>query len=311
MPETCVTTGFRHEARFYEGGLDGFAGEIAPLVSDTLQSGGRAAVAAPTNRIERMAALFGSEERVELIDMTELGVNPARIIPAWRDLADRALEAGGPFLGVGEPIWVGRTPAELDECHRHEALINVAFGADPAWRLVCPYDVDGLDTAVVEDARRTHPTVRGPGRHCTHAAFDGLAAFDALERPLSPVPAGAVTMPFERQDLAAIRTLAAHVATGAGLTAERTQQLLLAVTELTANSIRHGGGVGTLSIWRDDAAVIAQSRDRGRMADPMAGRRRPGLDDASGRGLWIMHQLCDLVQVRTTEHGTVVRITHR
>ena len=38
--------------------------------------------------------------------------------------------------------------------------------------------------------------------------------------------------------------------------------------------------------------------------DPLAGRERPaGLGDA-GRGLWIVNQLCDLVQVR----GGVVRL---
>ena len=122
-------------------------------------------------------------------------MNPARIIPAWRDLADRAFAAGGPFLGVGEPVWAGRSAAELDECHRHEALINVAFGDDPAWELICPYHAAA--PKVIADARMTHPTVHD-GRACCHASVDGVAAFNALERPLSLVPPDAVTMRFER-----------------------------------------------------------------------------------------------------------------
>jgi hypothetical protein len=42
-------------------------------------------------------------------------------------------------------------------------------------------------------------------------------------------------------------------------------------------------------------------------AGPLAGRIRPEIDQASGHGLWLVNQLCDLVQVRTSEHGTVVR----
>jgi len=302
---------FRHEAVFYRRGLDGFVDEIVPRVARALQAGGRAAVAAPTDRVERLAGLFGSDGRVELLDMTEVGANPGRIIPAWRDLADEALATGGPFLGVGEPVWAGRSPAELDECHRHEALINVAFGDDPGWELLCPYDVDGLEARVIADARMTHPLVRDGIHGCHHAPVDGRAAFDALERPLSLVPPDAFTMRFVRRDLPEIRAVAARCAADAGLSRRRTGDLMLAVTELTANSIRHGGGSGLLSMWARHGVVTAQSRDAGHLTDVLAGRRRPGLDDPSGRGLWIMHQLCDLVQIRRSERGTVVRLTVR
>ncbi|UGS36548.1 sensor histidine kinase [Capillimicrobium parvum] len=312
LPATSAppATAFRHEALFYTRGVDGFVDEIAPRVAGTLREGGHAAVAAPTDRVQRLQSVFGAEERLQLLDMTEIGVNPARIIPAWRDLADRALAEGGPFLGVGEPVWVGRSAAELDECHRHEALINVAFGDDPAWQLICPYDADGLPPKVIADARMTHPAVHDGGA-CCHAPVDGVAAFNALERPLSLVPPDAVTMRFRRNDLATVRVLAGGCAAAAGLSHSRSGDLLLAVTELTANSIRHGGGSGLLSMWARDGEVVAQSRDAGHVTDVMAGRRRPGLDDTSGRGLWIMNQLCDLVQIRRSDRGTVVRLIVR
>jgi hypothetical protein len=42
--------------------------------------------------------------------------------------------------------------------------------------------------------------------------------------------------------------------------------------------------------------------------DPLAGRERPaGLHDG-GRGLWMVNHLCDLVQVRSSPAGTVVRL---
>jgi anti-sigma regulatory factor (Ser/Thr protein kinase) len=278
------------------------------MVMQTLAVDGSAAVAAPTDRVQRLGALLGDDDRVALIDMTQLGANPARIIPAWRDLADRALATGAPFLGVGEPVWAGRSEDELDECHRHEALINVAFGDDPAWRLVCPYDVDGLEPAVTADARSTHPTVHDGG-HTWRSRVDGRAAFLALERPLSAVPDDAVTMAFDRRDLVAIRSVAVGVAERVGLSQQRTGDLLVAVTEAVANSICHGGGPGMLSVWHRREAVVCQVADSGQIADIMVGRRRPVVEHESGRGVWIMHQLCDLVQIRSSQHGTVVRLT--
>jgi anti-sigma regulatory factor (Ser/Thr protein kinase) len=46
----------------------------------------------------------------------------------------------------------------------------------------------------------------------------------------------------------------------------------------------------------------------GPIADPMVGRERPATGLDSGRGLWLANQLCDLVQLRTSGTGTVVRM---
>ena len=39
-----------------------------------------------------------------------------------------------------------------------------------------------------------------------------------------------------------------------------------------------------------------------------AGRERPAIDRDGGRGLWMVNQLCDLVELRSGDMGTVVRI---
>jgi anti-sigma regulatory factor (Ser/Thr protein kinase) len=94
----------------------------------------------------------------------------------------------------------------------------------------------------------------------------------------------------------------------AGLGEARTADLVLAVDEVATNSLRHGGGRGTLRIWREDGAVVCEVRDAGRIEDPMAGRERPAPDGDGGRGLWMVNQLCDLVQLRTLPTGAVVRL---
>ena len=94
--------------------------------------------------------------QVALVDMAELGRNPARIIPAFLTYARK--HRGQRVCCIGEPIWPGRTAAEVREAIRHEALINLAF-RDSLVTVVCPYDSGGLPGSVITDAVRTHPAV--------------------------------------------------------------------------------------------------------------------------------------------------------
>jgi anti-sigma regulatory factor (Ser/Thr protein kinase) len=92
------------------------------------------------------------------------------------------------------------------------------------------------------------------------------------------------------------------------LAPERTADLILAVTEVATNSVRYGGGHGVLRIWRDDNDLICEVRDHGHLEYPLVGRRRPAVDTVEGRGIWLVHQLCDLVQIRSYSSGTAVRM---
>jgi MEDS: MEthanogen/methylotroph, DcmR Sensory domain len=63
--------------------------------------------------------------------MEEMGRNPGRLISAWQ-CALKARDPDRGMRGLGEPVWAGRSAAELDECERHERLVNLAFGQEPA-----------------------------------------------------------------------------------------------------------------------------------------------------------------------------------
>ena len=54
--------------------------------------------------------------------------------------------------------------------------------------------------------------------------------------------------------------------------------------------------------------MLVEVADEGHIADPLAGRDRPPPDDLGGRGLYLVNQLCDLVQLRSSPDGSVVRI---
>ena len=113
---------------------------------------------------------------------------------------------------------------------------------------------------------------------------------------------------FGAADLAAVRHRTAELARAAGLSADRAAEVVLAVSEAVTNSVGHGGGRGEIRWWVDGDSFLCEIRDRGRIADPLAGRSRPAVDRPSGRGLWIINQLCDLVQVRALPEGQVLRL---
>ena len=97
----------------------------------------------------------------------------------------------------------------------------------------------------------------------------------------------------------------------AGFGGSRLADLVLAVHELATNTLRHGGGWGTLRVWREPRALICEIQDGGRIDDPMVGRELPAQGRTDGRGLWLANQLCDLVQIRCFPTGSVVRLHMR
>ena len=87
--------------------------------------------------------------------------------------------------------------------------------------------------------------------------------------------------------------------------------LALALHEICTNSIRFGGGRGTLSLWAQNRTLVLDIADRGRIDDLLVGRSLPPVDGLGGRGVWMANQLCDLVQIRSGGDGTQVRLHSR
>jgi anti-sigma regulatory factor (Ser/Thr protein kinase) len=301
-------TQFAHEALLYEG-EEGFFEATLPFVREGIEAEEPVLLVLDTPKIERIRdELDRDRERVHFADMSEVGANPARIIPTWRQFLDE--QGGGRSVrGVGEPIGGDRKPDELVECQRHEELLNLAFADTPGFRLLCPYDTSVLSEAVIDEAVRSHPFVVEEGIRRPSASYRGLHAIAApFADPLPAPPASVQELRFDLDSLSAVRHLVATRALDAGLGSDRRSDLVLAVNEIATNSVRHGGGTGTLRVWMGTRWLVCEIEDRGRLDDPLAGRRPPSVEQQDGRGLWIANQVCDLVQVRTFEAGTVVRL---
>ncbi|HEY1918980.1 MAG TPA: ATP-binding protein [Streptosporangiaceae bacterium] len=111
------------------------------------------------------------------------------------------------------------------------------------------------------------------------------------------------------EDQAGLRGFAAEQARLRGLGESRVRDLMIAVGELGGNTLRHTSGAGMLALWATDDEIICQIQDGGWIEDPLAGKTCP--DPAAlggGRGLWIVHQLCDRVEMRSGPAGTTFRL---
>jgi anti-sigma regulatory factor (Ser/Thr protein kinase) len=302
--------GYRHEAFLWKGEDEFLAGTL-PFVLDGLRRAQPVMVAVIQQRIDLLRAALGRDAaaRVQFVDMAEIGRNPARIIPAWRAFIEEHGAGGRPVRGIGEPIWAGRRAAEVTECQMHEALLNLAVEPHvPLW-LLCPYDVAALAPDVVTEAHRSHPVLVDVEDYRGSRLYGGSHHVDTVfGSDLPELAAPAWRRTFASADLGAVREDVVGHARQAGVPAERTADLALALHEVAANSVEHGHGEGRLRIWREDDALVCEIRDVGRIGDPLVGRTLPAWDDEGGRGLWLANQLCDLVQVRSGDAGTTVRV---
>jgi anti-sigma regulatory factor (Ser/Thr protein kinase) len=251
--------------------------------------------------------LLPGQPLVSFCDPDRLGRNPGRIIPAMLEFAGR--HPGRPLRYLSQPFWAGRSDAECAEAARHESLVGLALASQAA-TVMCVYEAEGLAGQAVSCAEQTHPMLVDGGRPEASRRYAGPGVLPAsCDPPPPPPPAAAASLTYGA-DLRRVRMLVTSCASEAGLPDGRVTDLVLAASEVAANTLRHTGGTGTVWIWATAEEVICQIADSGRIDDPLAGRRRPA-SEANGQGLWVVNQLCDLVELRSGASGTTVRLHMR
>jgi anti-sigma regulatory factor (Ser/Thr protein kinase) len=302
----ALTAGFRHEAFFYRSDAECVAGVLA-FLDDGIGVGERALVVAPEATSGAVAAQLGAASAVRFEDATRLALNPARLIPTVSSFLDQSDEDHG-IRVVLQPLWPGRSRGELDEVILHEALANVAF-AGQAVSMLCPYEVSALADDMAAHLVRTHPEIVAGGDTRASTGFaEPSIVIDAEAWPLPPAPPRSVSMALSRIMLPRARQFVRGHATTAGLAPDRVGDLILAVNELATNSLVHGPGDGVLRAWARAGEVVCEVADTGRISDPLAGRRPPSEEAECRRGLWMVNQICDLVELRSGASGTRVRL---
>jgi anti-sigma regulatory factor (Ser/Thr protein kinase) len=300
---------FHHEALLYANEQE-FLGQTLAFIREGADQRDAMLVALSQSKIELLREELGSvSDEVRFADLSEIGRNPATIIPIWSEFVAASSDAGRACRGIAEPVSPGRAGAALAECRNHEALLNMAFEDGIGWRLLCLYDTEMLTAETVADAWATHPFVAERGASRRSAEHEGEAGQrNGLTDPLSPPPVSSRELPFGSRSMGRLRGVVDEFAQESGLEPTRASDLVIAVNELVGNTIRHGGGRGVLRMWREEGSVLCEVGDHGSITDPLVGRRKPTTEQVGGRGLWIANHLCDLVQLRSEPGQTTVRL---
>lgn len=130
---------------------------------------------------------------------------------------------------------------------------------------------------------------------------------------------------FDRGTLQTARARVRACVSHAGFPEGQAEELVLAVHELAANAISHGGGAGRLRVWNlagalycqvDDGDLLASAMQRADHDGTAAARPKGSPDQASlnslpaepGHGLWVVQQLADQMQSLSGPGGTSVLV---
>lgn len=271
------------------------------FVDQGLECGAQVLVHGTRDRVAMLRDLLGTRPRLEYGFDEELYLQPTRTLFAYqRQLADRAERT--PFWVTGT-VPLGCDPAAQAAWNRYESAVDAALGPYP-FRALCVYDARTRPPAVIAAARATHAIVSSALSSRASPEYVAPAAF--LADPLARVPAPPTSPPSVATTIAHLRDLArarqllrASARSDSAVSSLTIQEFLMAVQEVAANGLVHGGPPVHISLWTDVDTLTCLVEDSGSgNVDPMAGFRLP--DDWGPMGLWAARQLVDDLFIGTS-----------
>jgi anti-sigma regulatory factor (Ser/Thr protein kinase) len=302
---------FEHDALLYDG-PDKFLDNVLPFVHGGLECGDAVLAVTSLRNISTLREALGRHtERVDYRDSAEWYASPGKAFRGYADYV-AAQPDGTRLRAIGEPVWPVGRPEAVSEWARYESVLNVAFADAPAW-IVCPYDTAALPDEILTHALETHPAVHAHGRRVGHDRFVATDAFwSSLDERLPLTQPPRTREQLVTSDLAGLRAAVESEARRAGVAPARLPELLLAVHELAINALTHGGGDAVLRTWAEEHDFVCEFTDDGPGFDGRYyGYANPAPDDVHGRGLWLVRQITDLVEMRSGPDGSRIRVRVR
>jgi anti-sigma regulatory factor (Ser/Thr protein kinase) len=299
--------GLVHRALVY-GSDQEFIDVALPFVERGVAANEPTLVAVQERNAENLrAALSGAPPGVTLFPVEQWYETSARTRDKFGRWVAEHADGDGRVRLIGEPPWAIGHDAQVRDWARHESVLNVAFAEYPV-TFVCPYDERVLPPEIIAHAHSTHPDILGAAGTSRSEDYEDPIDFctrldSSVSRPAGDPDQEVV---FGLGDLPALRRTVGDLATAAGLSRSRADELVLAVNEIATNAVVHGRSPATARVWREDGELIFEVSDGGEgIVDVLAGQLTPSATSRGGRGLWLTRLVCDAVEIRNGSGCTV------
>ncbi|MEU6372005.1 MEDS domain-containing protein [Streptomyces sp. NPDC046909] len=267
----------------------------------------------PARKLVLLRDALGSDaRRVDLRESTRwYSGTPANGLAVALDYYAGHAGPTGRIHMAGEPVWDGRSARQTAEWTRYEALVTDLFAPYPITAM-CLYDTRTAPPAVIDAARRTHPTELD--RHGVHTGPEFTDPAVYVTQDLSPLPAPppeALALGLAG-DMTAAHRFATQQARSLGMAPEPADRFGEAVSGATGYAAAQGLDSAHLLLWSVRERILCEVRaPRGRITDPFLGFRPPGPEPRPEDGLWRTRQICEFVDLRSedaAEGGWTIRM---
>jgi transcriptional regulator with XRE-family HTH domain len=154
----------RHRGLIY-GSDEDFVVALAPFLAEGVaRADGVLAVTGSRQTGLLREALGHDARQVKFVDSSEWYDSPTGALHRYLTFVQERFQHGAPWVRIiGEPVWSGRSRAEVAAWKRYESIINLSFASLPA-SVICPYDARSVPRQVLVGARHTHPELAEEGR---------------------------------------------------------------------------------------------------------------------------------------------------
>ncbi|XVQ10170.1 anti-sigma factor RsbA family regulatory protein [Spirillospora sp. CA-255316] len=299
-----------HRAFLY-GGVEEFVAVAAPYLHAGVEAGEAVVAVVREPGLSALRDMFAPlAKEIDFYDSADFYLHPVRTLKSYQELVVAKMPR--PVRALAEPVWQGWSSRQTLEWVRYESLINVVF-KDSGARALCPYDLEGLPPALIDQARRTHPLVadgeRGGGRS---DYVEPVAFGEECDRTLRfSRPRESAYFAVESEDLHALRAFVGRQAGAHGLGDQAAQNFVTAANEVAANALRHGSPPVGVRVWSEGRDLVCEVGDNGcwrPRPGPLTGFIPPESALQRGFGLWSVRLLVDLMELRADWDGTFVRL---
>jgi anti-sigma regulatory factor (Ser/Thr protein kinase) len=277
---------------------------LAPLITERLAGGETVLAAVPPSTAAELHARLPTLVGLHTTDSGELYRHPGRVLAHYRAwLANTGSEDRAATI-VAVPDHGDDDQHRAAQWMHIDAATTVAL-ADYDLTVICAYP---NHPATADAVRRVHPSLLNGTviPNPDHLTAEQFVARYPLPPPAELGEPDLTHIIDHLTELSPLRQIVAAHATRAGLSAARCDDVVLAVTEIASNAIEHGAPPTTVRLWTTSTSMICQITDTGQYTQPLAGLLPPPSTQYRGRGLWMVHQLCD--QAYLWQHPTTIRV---